>query len=505
MFAKTLSCAVIGLNVEEVEVEIDISPGLGNTIIVGLPDTAIQEAKERIKAAIKNSGFHFPTTRLTINLAPADLKKEGPAYDLAMAVGILAASGQLFLNPKDSLFIGELALDGKLRHTQGILPRAIFAKEKRFKRIYIPEVNAQEANLVKDLEIIPVKTLPQLASHLSGKERINSIKGKGITQTNDEAAAEIDMAFIKGQEHIKRALEIAAAGAHNVLMTGPPGAGKTLLARAMPSILPSITSKEALEVTKIYSIAGKLPKNQPLITKRPFRSPHHSSSQVALVGGGQFPHPGEITLAHRGVLFLDELPEFPKHVLEALRGPLEDGVVTISRAQMTLTFPASFTLIASQNPCPCGYLNDPEKECRCTPSQISRYKKKISGPLLDRIDMHIEVPRVKFDKLTSEKVAESSKTIRSRVQKAHDIQLKRFKEENLASNAEMKPQHIKKFCQIDKKTLDLLRTAVNHLRLSARAYHKVLKIGRTIADLAGEEKIQTSHIAEALQYRPKEE
>jgi magnesium chelatase family protein len=392
-----------------------------------------------------------------------------------------------------------------LRHTQGILPKAVFAKERGFKKIYIPEINSKEANLIKDLEIIPVKNLAQLAMHLSGKEQIPFIKGKGIDEITDEDNFDVDMAFIKGQEHIKRALEIAASGAHNVLMSGPPGAGKTLLAKTMPSILPPITPEEALEVTKIYSISGNLPNSQPLITRKPFRSPHHSSSQVALVGGGQFPRPGEITLAHRGVLFLDELPEFPQHVLEALRGPLEDGVVTISRAQMSLTFPARFTLIASQNPCPCGYLNDPEKECRCAPSQISNYKKKISGPLLDRIDMHIEVPRVKIDKLTSEQISESSKEIRKRVQKAREIQQRRFKKTNLLWNGEMKPQHIKEFCEIDKTTLDLLKTAVNRLHLSARAYHKVLKIGRTIADLAGEEKIQTAHIAEALQYRPKEE
>ncbi len=503
MLSKINSCAVIGLDCENVEVEVDISPGLGNIVVVGLPDAAVQESKERVKSAIKNSEALYPTTRITINLAPADIKKEGPAYDLPIAVGILAASRQIESDLSGNLFVGELALDGKLRHTNGILPITLYAKQKNYKRIFVPKVDEFEAGLVEGIEIIPIESLSQLISFLEGKEKIEPAKTIGIGKTEMQAKHSIDMAYIKGQEHVKRALEIAASGGHNVLMSGPPGTGKTLLARAVPTILPQMTKEEALEVTKIYSIAGLLPSDKPLITTRPFRTPHHSASAPALVGGGAFPRPGEISLSHRGVLFLDELPEFPRAILENLRQPLEDGIVTISRAQGTLTFPAQFTLIASMNPCPCGYLNDPEHECSCSPSQIIKYQKKISGPLLDRIDLYIEVPRIKFEKLSNEVLEESSESIRIRVEAARKIQQERFKGKNLISNSEMNSQVVKEFCQADEATINLLKTAVSQFNLSARSYYKILKVARTIADLEGREKIESAHVAEALQYRPK--
>lgn len=503
MLSKINSCAVIGLDCEQVEVEIDISPGLSNIIVVGLPDTAVQESKERVKSAIKNSGTIFPTTRVTINLAPADIKKEGPAYDLPIAVGILAASRQIEADIKDSLFVGELALDGTLRHTNGILPVTIFAKNRHYKRIFVPQVDEFEAGLVEGIEIIPIKNLEQLIAYLDGKEKIEPARTLGIGISDEKPKYAIDMAFIKGQEHVKRALEIAASGGHNVLMSGPPGTGKTLLARAAATILPQMTKEEALEVTKIYSIAGLLPSDKPLITTRPFRTPHHSASAPALVGGGAFPRPGEISLSHRGVLFLDELPEFPRTILENLRQPLEDGIVTISRAQGTLTFPAQFTLIASMNPCPCGYLNDPEHDCSCSPSQIIKYQKKISGPLLDRIDLYIEVPRIKFEKLAEEALAEASADIQKRVEAARKIQKERFLGKELVSNSEMNSQIVKEFCAVDDTTLNLLKTAVSQFNLSARSYYKILKVARTIADLEGKEAIESVHVAEALQYRPK--
>jgi len=505
MLSKINSCAVVGLDCERVEVEIDISPGLPNVIVVGLPDTAVQESKERVKSAINNSGTNFPGTRVTINLAPADIKKEGPAYDLPIAVGVLVASRQLEIEVdlEESLFVGELALNGKLRHTNGVLPITLFAKEKNYKRIFVPKVDEFEAGLVEGIEIIPVECLKQLIAFLEGEEEIEPAKTPGIGKADKRPKHSIDMAYIKGQEHVKRALEIAAAGGHNVLMSGPPGTGKTLLARAVPTILPEMTKEEALEVTKIYSIAGLLPSDKPLITTRPFRTPHHSASAPALVGGGTFPRPGEISLSHRGVLFLDELPEFPRTILENLRQPLEDGIVTISRAQGTLTFPAQFTLIASMNPCPCGYLNDPEHDCSCSPSQIIKYQKKISGPLLDRIDLCIEVPRIKFDKLSGEELEESSEEIQKRVEAARQVQKRRFQDKDLISNSEMNSQLVKEFCPTDDATINLLKTAVSQFNLSARSYYKILKVARTIADLEGKENIESMHVAEALQYRPK--
>lgn len=503
MLSKVNSCAVIGLDCEPVEVELDISPGLGGITVVGLPDTAVQESKERVRSAIKNSGFSYPTTRITINLAPADIKKEGPAYDLAIAIGMLSATDQIIAKLEDSLFIGELALNGKLRHTNGILPIAIYAKQKGYKNLYVPKINEYEASLVEGINIIPINNLLELVEHLNGIKIIEPAKVHGLDDFKEDNNFSVDFAYIKGQEHVKRALEIAASGSHNVLMSGPPGTGKTLLARAVPTILPRMTKEEALEVTKIYSIAGLLPSGKPLIRVRPFRTPHHSASAPSLVGGGQFPKPGEISLAHRGVLFLDELPEFPRSTLENLRQPIEDGVVTISRAQGTLTFPAKFSLIASMNPCPCGYLSDPDRDCSCSPTQIIKYQKKISGPLIDRIDLHVEVPRIKFEKLSNENLSEPSKSIRERVEAARKRQEKRFKNKKIISNSEMSSQDVKEFCKIDNQTLDLLKTAVSQFRLSARSYYKILKLALTIADLEEKEKIESSHVAEALQYRPR--
>ena len=503
MLSKVNSCAVIGLDCEPVEVELDITAGLGGITVVGLPDTAVQESKERVRSAIKNSGYQYPTTRVTINLAPADIKKEGPSYDLPIAVGILTASEQVNADLKDSLFVGELALNGSLRHTNGMLPVAIYAKSKGYKKLYIPKVNEKEASLVEGIDVIPVSNLLELIDHLNKIKIIEPAKVRDVNDFIENVDFTVDMAFVKGQEHVKRAIEIAASGGHNILMSGPPGTGKTLIARTVPTILPRMTKEEALEVTKIYSIAGLLPSDKPLISARPFRTPHHSASAPSLVGGGQFPKPGEISLAHRGILFLDELPEFPRTVLENLRQPLEDGIITIGRAQGTLTFPAKFSLIASMNPCPCGYSTDPDRDCSCSPTQIIKYQKKISGPLIDRIDLHIEVPRIKFEKLSEDDPAESSKSIRERVEKAREVQQERFKDKKIISNSEMSSQDVKEFCKINNQTVDILRTAVSQFQLSARSYYKILKLARTIADLEEKEIIESAHVAEALQYRPR--
>lgn len=511
MLSKVQSVAVVGLGGALVEVEVDLSSGFPGFNIVGLPDASVQEAKERVRAAIKNSGMDFPSTRrITVNLAPADLPKEGPAYDLPIAIGILANELNWQLNTLSGLFLGELALDGSLRRVNGILPVAIFAREHGLEKMFIPEDNATEACMIEGLKIFPVRNLSQLAAHLSGQTLITPIAGRPFADfllAENLLESELDMRHIRGQEFAKRALEIAASGGHNLLMSGPPGSGKTLLARTLATILPTLNAEESMETTKIYSVAGLLSPEHPLMTKRPFRSPHHTASGVALVGGGKNPRPGEISLAHRGVLFLDELPEFPRHVLENLRQPLEDGVITISRAQGSLTFPARFMLVSSQNPCPCGFYSDGEKPCVCTPLQIDKYQKKISGPLLDRLDLFVEVPRLKFAKLAEEnpEQTENSATIRARVQSAKEIQNQRFQNTAWQTNAEMGPKEIQKYCSLDTASTDLLRAAVTQMRLSARAYHRLLKVSRTIADLSGAEKIQVNHLAEALQYRAKQE
>lgn len=506
MSAKILSAAVIGLDAELVEVEADAGGGpLGAFAIVGLPDAAVSESRERVRRAIKNSDFYFPRTKVTVNLAPADIKKYGPSYDLPIAVSILKKTGEITLleDSEEMLFVGELALSGEVRSTNGVLSIAVKASQEGIKTIFVPKDNSQEAKLIKELVVIPVSSLNQLVKHLQGKELIDPAPYSDFSFSNVKILS--DMAHIRGQEHVKRAIEIAASGAHNLLMLGPPGAGKTLIARTMPSILPDLTLEEALEITKIYSVAGELQRNIALMTSRPFRFPHHTASGAALVGGGAWPRPGEISLAHRGVLFLDEFGEFPRQALENLRQPLEDGIINISRAAGNLRFPAKFILIAAMNPCPCGYYGDKEKQCVCTPVQIMNYRKKISGPILDRIDLHIEVPRIKFDKLSVNGQGESSKDIKTRIEKARKIQQKRFKNTPFLTNSEMDSESIKQFCQVDDSSRQLLRNAVDQMHLSARAYFRILKLARTIADLAGVEEILTPHIAEALQYRPRVE
>jgi len=511
MLARIYSCAVVGLEGVIVEVEVDTTQGFPGMDIVGLPDAAVKESAARVQTAIRNAGLPYPRERIVVNLAPASVRKEGPAYDLPIALGIVIMQGNL--NPdivKDALIVGELSLDGIVRHARGVLPMAATARAQGFKRIFVSEQDAPEAALIPDLEVYPVNTLSALYGHLAGFRAIQPF------QPSEEEPAPLfvptDFAEVKGQEHVKRALEVAAAGGHNCLLVGSPGGGKTLMARAMPGILPEMSLDEALEVTKIYSIADQLPAGTPLIRQRPFRAPHHTISHAGLVGGGNIPHPGEISLAHRGVLFLDELPEFGTRVLEVLRQPMEDKIVTISRAKGSLTFSANFQLIGGMNPCPCGWYGDSIKPCTCAPSAVTKYQKRISGPLLDRIDIHVEVPRVDYEKLSNDRLGESSAIIRQRVEAARQIQRERFadlihsdggKGNSITCNADMRIAEVRKYCKLDETSESLMRSAMSQMNLSARAYHRILKLARTIADLAGSENIQPPHLAEALQYRPK--
>ncbi|MEN6435280.1 MAG: YifB family Mg chelatase-like AAA ATPase, partial [Anaerolineaceae bacterium] len=496
-------CAVIGLDGVIVEVEVDTGQGLPGMTIVGLPDTAVQESRERVQAAIKNAGLDFPRKRVVVNLAPASVRKEGPAYDLPIAIGVMAMMGVLPLQALEKvLIVGELSLDGTVRHTRGILPMAALARQNEFEQIIVPAADANEAALIPELTVIPVQNLTELYLHLTHQQAITP-----HTLSDSETAEpfiQTDFQEIKGQEHVKRALEVAAAGGHNVLMSGSPGSGKTLLARAMPAILPSLSIEEALDVTRIYSVADILPQDTPLIRWRPFRAPHHTISHAGLVGGGNWPHPGEVSLAHRGVLFLDELPEFGPRVLEVLRQPIEDKVVTISRAQGTLSFPANFMLVAAMNPCPCGFFGDPTRACTCAIGTIQKYQKRISGPLLDRIDIHIQVPRVEYDKLSDKRLGEPSSVIRQRVEAARQKQRTRFTNDGISTlvcNADMRPAEIRKFCNLDEAGKNLIKSAMNQMNLTARAYHRILKLARTITDLADAEQISVTHLAEALQYR----
>ncbi len=501
MFAKVNSIGLFGMNAYEVGVECAFAKGMSRFDMVGLPDAAVSESRNRVYSAIRNNGFFFPEGRMTVNLTPADIRKEGSVYDLPVFIALLLATNQLKAEVQDCAFIGELSLNGEVRKITGALPMVIKARELGIKEIYLPKDNAGESSVVKDIDIYPVESVMQLYAHLLGKRRIEKVNPDSFSEYIEPIDTMLDFADVKGQYQVKRALEIAAAGGHNALMIGPPGSGKSMLAKRLPSILPDMTFQESLEVTKLYSIAGALPENISLIRSRPFRSPHHTISAAALSGGGRIPRPGELSLSHHGVLFLDELPEFPRVSMEAMRQPVEDGVITVSRVSGSLTYPCEVMLVCAMNPCPCGYYGHPTKECTCSKGAPQKYLAKVSGPLLDRLDIHIEVPQVDFQKLSAEEKGESSAEIKKRVNKARAIQTKRFEGTDITCNAKMTPSMTRQVCKLDETSKKMLERCFETMGLSARAYDKILRIARTIADLDESENIELQHVTEAVQYR----
>ena len=501
MLVKIFSCALNGLDGLPVEVEVDSVRNLPGLSIVGLPDLSVRESRDRVKMAMINSGFEYPPGYFTVNLAPADIRKEGPIYDLPIALGILASSKQISLKEKNFVVFGELSLNGQVRSVNGVLPMCLVAKQRGFKVVLVPSENISEAALVAGIDVYPIENLSQAISFIEGNKDLkpHKIDLKKIFEHDKEF--DIDFSDVKGQLHAKRALEIAAAGGHNILMIGSPGSGKTMLARRFPTIMPPLSIDEALEVTRLYSISGLLSSKDFLVSRRPFRAPHHTTSDVGVIGGGRIPRPGEISLAHRGILFLDEFPEYSRDVLESLRQPLEDGTVLISRALSSISYPAEFMLVAAMNPCPCGHYGDREKECKCIPFKIERYWSKMSGPLLDRIDIQIEVPRLKQEELMRQSKGESSENIRKRIVFARDKQLSRFKGTKIFSNARMISKQVREFCELDNEATEIMKSAIIHYKLSGRSYDRVLKVSRTIADLEGSQNIKAGHVAEAVQYR----